>query len=60
MKIIAFYDPMNITLVEHNGTCFIVKIHEKPRPAEIYYKGDEEICTKAFILLMAGEIESAK
>ena len=56
MDIIAFYKPLNITLVKNeHGVYFVVKRHEGKTP-EILYKGDEETCNKAFIMLAAGFI----
>lgn len=53
MDMIAFYDKLNIALVEKNGMYFVVDRKEKT----ILYQGDEETCTKAFVMLMAGFIE---
>lgn len=53
MDMIAFYDKLNIALVEKNGMYFVVDRKEKT----ILYHGDEETCTKAFVMLMVGFIE---
>lgn len=56
MDIIAFYKPLNITLAKNeHGVHFVVKRREGKTP-EILYKGDEETCNKAFIMLVAGFI----
>ena len=54
MDIIAFYRPLNISLVKNDrGVYFVVKRHEGKTP-EILYKGSEELCNKTFIMLVAG------
>ena len=54
MDIIAFYKPLDLTLVKNqHGVYAVVKKH-KDEPAEILYKGDQELCNKTFIMLVAG------
>ena len=53
MDVIGYYKKSNIVLVEKDGEYFVVDQQTK----KVLYRGDEEICTKTFILIAANFIE---
>ena len=53
MKILGFYEKLNLTLVEQNGVFIVADKQNR----NILYKGDEETSTKLFTLMMARFVE---
>ena len=53
MNILGFFKKMNLALIEKDGTCFVVDKHER----RILYKGNEEDCSKVFIMIASGFVK---
>lgn len=53
MKILGFYEKLNLALVEQNGVFIVADKQNR----NILYKGDEETSTKLFTLMTARFVE---
>lgn len=53
MNILGFYKKQELVLGEQDGIYFVVDKQNK----EILCQGDEEKCTKVFVMMVAGFIE---
>lgn len=56
MNILGFYKKLNLTLLEKDGTYYVANKETK----KVICKGDEERCTKVFVMMMAGFIEEGQ
>ena len=56
MNILGFYKKLNLTLLEKDGTYYVANRETK----QVILKGDEEACTKMFVMMMAGFIEEGQ
>lgn len=56
MNILGFYKKLNLTLLEKDGTYYVANKKTK----KVICKGDEERCTKVFVMMMAGFIEEGQ
>ena len=56
MNILGFYKKTNLLLVEKDGVYFVVDRQDKT----ILYQGDEEECTKVFVMMLTEFIDKCE
>ena len=53
MNILGIYKKLNLALIEKDGEYFVTDKRER----KVLYRGDEEACTKVFVMMIARFIE---
>lgn len=56
MNILGFYKKFNLTLLEKDSTYYVANRETK----KVIYQGNEEDCTKVFVMMIAGFIEEGQ
>lgn len=56
MNILGFYKKLNLTLLEKDGTYYVANKELR----KVIYQGDEEECSKIFVMMIAGFIEEGQ